>query len=99
MSSTALIWLNCYLDQIHVSSGGSKFVLISGRSTFLTVIELQHFVVDGGSHGDGLSREVGVVVEPLSHGHACWRIAVSRQKAEHVILSSVSGGGAEADSR
>lgn len=68
-------------------------VLKTAKYTLLTVIELQHFVVDGGGHGDGLSREVWVVIEPLSHRHSCWWVAVSRQKAEHVILSAVSEGG------
>lgn len=65
----------------------------------LTIAELQHFVVDGRCHGDGLSGEVWVVIEPLSHHHSCGRLAVSCQKAEHVVLASVSEGGQEPDTR
>lgn len=71
---------------------GSKSAPNTAKDTLLTVIELQHLIVDGGGHGDGLSREVWVVIEPLSHRHSCWWVAVSRQKAEHVILSAVSEG-------
>lgn len=72
-------------------------VIVAGRrgnqdASRLTVIVLQHLVVDGWGHANGLSREVGVVVETLSHRHTCRRLAVSRQQAEHVVLSSVPGG-------
>lgn len=47
------------------------------NASFLTVIKLQHLVVDRRGHADGLSGEVWVVVESLSHGHSRWRFAVS----------------------
>lgn len=58
-----------------------------------TVIILQHLVVDGRGHADGLSREVGIVVETLSQLHSGWRFTITCQQAEHVVLSSVSDGG------
>lgn len=64
-------------------------------ASFLTVIKLEHLVVDGRGHADGLAGEVWVVVESLSHCHSCWGFAVSCQQAEHIVLSSMSEGDGE----
>lgn len=59
-----------------------------------TVVVLQDLVVDGRRHADGLAGEVGVVVESFSNRDACRRLAVTRQQAEDVVLSTVPVGGA-----
>lgn len=57
---------------------------------WLTVLELQNLIVDGWSHADGLAREIGVVVESFSDCDSSWRLAVSCQQAEHIVLSTMS---------
>lgn len=58
----------------------------------LTVVILQDLVVDGRGHANSLSREIGVVVKSFSECDARWRLTVTSQQAEDVVLSSVSEG-------
>ena len=51
-----------------------------------TIIELDETVKEDASHGDGVTREIWVVVHTITDLEACGRVGVTRQQCEDVVL-------------
>lgn len=55
----------------------------------LTIFILEHLIIDGWCHTNGLAREVRVEIKALPHRHTSWRVTVTGQERKHVILPSM----------
>ena len=52
-----------------------------------TIVKLNESVEENASHGDGVAREVGVVVHAFADLKAGRRVGVTGQQGEDVVLS------------